>query len=157
MTIIEVAHVVGSRLDPAIAERLHTLSHHGSIHYVDLATSDTARRRLRATTHDGIEVAIMLPREERLFDGAVLHLDDHAAVIVRVQGERWLIFAPASVEDALELGYHAGNLHWRVRFDGSRLHVALEAPAEDYLARLGDLPARVPHHVEAGDDARDAA
>ena len=37
---------------------------------------------------------------------------------------------------ALELGYFAGNLHWRVRFEGERLLVALEGPEEDYLSRL---------------------
>ena len=38
-----------------------------------------------------------------------------------------------------KLGYHAGNLHWRVRFAGEALLVALEAPMDDYLARLAGL------------------
>jgi urease accessory protein len=41
----------------------------------------------------------------------------------------------------LELGYHAGNLHWRVRFDGGDLLVALDGPRESYIARLEDLMA----------------
>jgi urease accessory protein len=37
------------------------------------------------------------------------------------------------------LGYHAGNLHWRVRFQGEVLFVALEGRPEDYTARLGEM------------------
>ena len=56
---------------------------------------------------------------------------------MRVDTERWLRLSPRSIADAVELGYHAGNLHWRVRFAGEALLVALEAPVDDYLARLG--------------------
>ena len=59
--------------------------------------------------------------------------------IVRVAQERWLRLQPRSIADALELGYHAGNLHWRVRFAGEALLVAMEAPMDDYLARIGAL------------------
>src|SRR5712692_2125448 len=44
-----------------------------------------------------------------------------------------------SIGDAIELGYHAGNLHWRVRFQGEVLFVALEGRPEDYTARLGEM------------------
>jgi urease accessory protein len=46
---------------------------------------------------------------------------------------------PRSISDAIELGYHAGNLHWRVRFQGEVLFVALEGRPEDYTARLGEM------------------
>jgi urease accessory protein len=46
---------------------------------------------------------------------------------------------PRSISDAIELGYHAGNLHWRVRFQGEALFVALEGRPEDYTARLGEM------------------
>ncbi len=39
------------------------------------------------------------------------------------------------------LGWHAGHLHWSVRFDAGALIVPLDAPAESYLARLGELAA----------------
>ncbi|HIC72256.1 MAG TPA: urease accessory protein UreE, partial [Alphaproteobacteria bacterium] len=35
-----------------------------------------------------------------------------------------------------ELGYFSGNLHWRVRFEGNELKIALEGPEETYLKRL---------------------
>jgi urease accessory protein len=46
---------------------------------------------------------------------------------------------PRSISDAIELGYHAGNLHWRVRFQGEVLFVALEGRPEDYTSRLGEM------------------
>ena len=80
-----------------------------------------------------------LPRDQRLFDGAVLVLEPDHAVVVRVAQERWLRLQPRAIADAIELGYHAGNLHWRVRIAGEALLVAVEAPMDDYLARLGEL------------------
>ena len=66
----------------------------------------------------------------------MLLIDGERAIVVRAATERWLRLEPRSIGDALELGYHAGNLHWRVRFEGEILLVALEGPAEDYVARL---------------------
>jgi urease accessory protein len=46
---------------------------------------------------------------------------------------------PRSIGDAIELGYHAGNLHWRVRYQGEALFVALEGRPEEYTAPLGEM------------------
>ncbi|MYZ49438.1 urease accessory protein UreE [Propylenella binzhouense] len=137
MLLIE--RVLGSRLDPAISAKLHELEHQGLVDEVNLATADLARRRMRVTSRAGRDVAIQLSRAEHLFDGAVLHLDAEGAILVRVAEERWLRLTPRSIADAVALGYHAGNLHWRVRFEGEALLVGLEAPVDDYLERLGDL------------------
>ena len=91
------------------------------------------------TTDRGTSCVIALPRGERLYNGAVLALEESRAIVVRVAGESWLRLRPVSVADALRLGYHAGNLHWRVRFDGEDLLVALEGPEADYVARLTEL------------------
>mgnify|MGYP006140052353 CR=1 FL=1 len=45
-------------------------------------------------------------------------LAEARAVIVRVEPEAWLRLRPADAAAALAVGYHAGNLHWRVRFEG---------------------------------------
>jgi urease accessory protein len=95
-----------------------------------------SRRRLLTRTRSGEPLAIALSRDEKLYDGAVLLLDDRRAIIVKAMTESWLRVKPATISDAIELGYHAGNLHWRVGFDGHFLMVALEGPPEDYLARL---------------------
>ena len=94
---------------------------------------------MRAQTRGGEDLAISLPRDQPLFDGAVLLLEPGRAIVVRVNAERWLRLSPRSISDAVELGYHAGNLHWRVRFAGESLLVALEAPVDDYVARLGGM------------------
>jgi urease accessory protein len=86
-----------------------------------------------------MEVTIALPRDQRLFDGAVLVLEPNHAIVVRVPQERWLRLQPCAIADAIELGYHAGNLHWRVRFASEAILVAMEAPMDEYLARLASL------------------
>jgi urease accessory protein len=138
-SMLRIEHVLGGRLDPAFAERIHQLEHRGAVDLLTVLAADVSRHRFRATTQGGTEVAIALPRDQRLFDGAVLVLEPDHAVVVRLAQERWLRLQPRAIADAIELGYQAGNLHWRVRFAGEALLVALEAPMDDYLARLSGL------------------
>ena len=137
--MILIERVIGSRRDPELSDRLHHLEHHGRVDVLTLPPAELARRRFRATSAAGQDVAVALPRDEALYDGAVLRLDDDGALVVRVDTQHWLRLQPRSIADALELGHHAGNLHWRVRFGGEAMLVALEAPADDYLERLGSL------------------
>ena len=136
---LRVSGIVGRRLDPGLHERLHRLEHRGVLDVVEIGAADLPRRRFRATSRAGRTVEIALPREQALFDGAVLWLGEDGALLLRVTAQRWLRLVPRTRDDALVLGYHAGNLHWRVRFEGDALLVALEAPPEDYLSRLGAL------------------
>jgi urease accessory protein len=137
--MLRIDRVLGSRIDPALSEHIHHVEHHGTVDILEVPVVDLARRRFVARTQSGEEVAVVLPREQKLFDGAVLLLEDHRALIVRAGTERWLRLEPRSIQDAIEVGYHAGNLHWRVRFSGEALLVALEGPVDDYLARLDSL------------------
>lgn len=138
---LRVTHILGSRLDPSFHEHLHRLEHRGAVDTVRIETADLPRRRFRATSERGRVVEIALPRDQPMFDGAVLWVGDAGALVLRVAAQRWLRLTPNTPGDALALGYHAGNLHWRVQFDGAALLVALEAPVEDYLLRLGALAA----------------
>ena len=140
---LRVDRIIGNRLDAALAGTLHHLAHHGAIDLLRLDAADLKRRRLQATTERGRLVQIALPRSETLADGAVLAIDAQGAVVVRVRTQSALRLAPRDAADALALGYHAGNLHWAVRFEGPVLVVPLDAPADLYLARLGDLAARL--------------
>jgi urease accessory protein len=153
--MLHIDSVVGSRLEADLHERLHRLEHHGAVDELTLATDDMARRRLRATTRGGTELTIALPRDQKLYDGAVLVLEPDRAIVVRAKAERWLRLVPRSIADALALGYHAGNLHWRVRFEGEAVLVALEAPAEQYTSRLGELmeDRRVATSIVSGEEA----
>ena len=131
-----ITQIVGFASEPALAERLHRLGHAGRVEYLPLELQDVHRRRLRAATDRGTECLVALPRDQTLADGAVLVLEEDRAIVVRLAEERWLALAPRDAAAALELGYFAGNLHWRVRFEGQRLLIALEGPEDDYLARL---------------------
>src|SRR5712672_1963710 len=137
--MLRIDRVLGSRLESAFSEEIHRLEHSGAVDFVHIPVADLARRRLLITTRGGEELAIALPRNEKLFDGAVLLLDQERAIVVRAATERWLRLEPRSISDAIELGYHVGNLHWRVRFGGEVLLVALEGRPEDYTARLGEM------------------
>ncbi len=137
--MLRIDRVLGSRLEPALSEQIHNLEHRGAVDIVNIPVTDIARRRLLINTRGGEELAIALPREQKLFDGAVLLIDANRAIVVRAATERWLRLEPRSISDAIELGYHAGNLHWRVRFEGDILFVALEGRPEDYMARIEEL------------------
>jgi urease accessory protein len=134
--MLRIDNVLGSRVDTAFSEEIHRLEHRGALDVVNIPVADLARRRLLATTRGGEELAIALPRHQKLFDGAVLLIDGERAIVVRAATQRWMRLEPRSISDAIELGYHAGNLHWRVRFQGEVLLVALEGRLEDYTARL---------------------
>ena len=137
--MLRLDSILGLATDAATAHRLHALEHAGKVEYVVLAGEDTARRRLHVTTDRGTECAIMLPRSERLTNGAVLLLEPDRAVVVRLAEEAWLALVPRDAAAALELGYFAGNMHWPVRFDGDTLRIALHGPLDGYLDRLDHL------------------
>jgi urease accessory protein len=137
-TPIVIEAILGAAADPALAERLHDLRHHGAVETLFVAPQDLPRRRFRSVTDRGTACFIALPRTAELFDGAVLHMEEGRAILLRVGQQEWLRLAP-SAGGALELGYLAGNLHWRVRFEGDHLLVARDRPLAEYLARLADL------------------
>jgi urease accessory protein len=134
-----VGSIIGTTDDPELRERVHQLSHAGRVEYITLTQGDMARHRLRATSDKGTEYAILLPRDQPLRNGAILRLDEEGALVVRLEEQHWLTVAPVDIAAALQLGYHAGNMHWRVRFDGGRLKIALEGDETAYLARLAPL------------------
>lgn len=134
---VRVSRILGFASEPALAKRLHDLTHAGGqVEQLMLAREDVHRRRLRGQTDRGTDCLIALPRDQALGDGAVLALEKMRAIVVRLAEERWLALAPRDQAAALELGYFAGNLHWRVKFDEGRLLIALDGPEADYLSRL---------------------
>ncbi len=134
--MLRLTGILGNAAEPALAERLHALGHDGRVETIALDAADTARKRLRVRTDRGTDCAVAIPRSQRLANGSVLLLEADRAVVVRMRETVWLGLAPRDVAAALELGYFCGNLHWRVRFDGSLIRVALDSPRETYLARL---------------------
>ncbi|WP_181702435.1 urease accessory protein UreE [Chthonobacter albigriseus] len=131
--------IVGDRRDHALHHRLHHLEHHDAIEFLFVPEADLGRRRLRALTDRGTECAVSLDRDDALYDGAVLFIDDDRAVVVRAGAPRELRLRPQGTEGALKLGFLAGHLHWRVRFEGTDLCVVLDGAAADYTARIAPL------------------
>ena len=111
---------------PSSREESHRLEHRGAVDVVNIPVADLARRRLSGDDARRRRTAIALPRDQKLFDGAVLLIDEERAIVVRAATERWMRLEPRSISDAIELGYQCRNLHWRVRFEGEVLFVALE-------------------------------
>ena len=128
--------IVGLSTDREISARLYLLDHEGRVEFIMLDTVEIAQRRLSVTTDRGTPCRIDLPRTQRLVDGAVLLLEDKRAIVVKAEPERWLIFDAADAAAGLELGYCAGNMHWPVRFLGSRLYVIGELGSGYVLDRL---------------------
>src|SRR5262245_2165145 len=128
--------IIGHASDPRIADALHHVGHHDGVEYLTLSEIDIQRHRLRAKTDRGTECAIALPRVEHLANGVVLLLDHARAVVVRMQETPWLKLLPRDAAAALEVGYFAGNMHWKVEFQGAMLCIALYGPLESYLERL---------------------
>ncbi len=136
MISIHLTQALGHAGDPGIAERLHNLSHRGCVDYLHVDTTDINRRRQRLTSEQGVDCMITLPRDQLLSNGAVLELADDRAVVIRISEQQWLKLRPRDCAAALELGYLAGNLHWREKFQDEILAVALQGPEVAYLERL---------------------
>ncbi len=137
--MLQLTKILGYAAEPDLAHKLHHVGHHGGIEYLQVPPQDVGRRRLRITGDKGTDCAIALARDERLGDGAVLLLEHDHAIVVRLGEQAWLRLRPADAAAAVELGYNAGNLHWKVRFDGADLLVARDGPVELYTARLQPL------------------
>src|SRR5262245_9341195 len=118
---------------------MHAAEHAGRLETISLDRLNARRHRLRAITDRGTDVAIALEADQGLGDGAVLYLGEDRAIVVRLLEQPWLVVAPRDAAAALELGYQAGTLHWRVRFAGEFLAVAMEGPEQSYRDRLERL------------------
>jgi urease accessory protein len=136
---LRVTAILGHASDPHLAGALHALEHHDAVDTIVLDPEDLPRRRLQVESSQGRLVQISLPREQQLTDGAILFLHPNLALQVRVGAQRILRLVPQSKADALALGYHAGNLHWKVDFRAEALLVTLTGEPETYLQRLYTL------------------
>lgn len=130
--------VVGHSSDEDIRARLHGLEAEEAVVYLSVAPSDLGRRRFKVGGSDGAEYGVALSSGDALRDGSVLILDDTRAVVVAMEDELTLTLRATSTQGGIQLGWHAGHLHWRVRFAGDDLIVILDAPADEYLDRIRD-------------------
>ena len=131
--------IVGHRDDPQFHDRLHHVEHHGGIELLFVPPHEAGRKRFRLATDKGTDCAVSLDRDEDLSDGTLLFLEHDRAVIARFGEQALWRLRPRDAAAAVKLGWHAGNLHWRVRFEGDVLVVLLDGPPADYRARIVPL------------------
>lgn len=131
--------VVGHESDTLYHERLHELEHHGAIEHLFVPPEEAGRKRFRLTTDGGTDCAVSLDRDEDLTDGALLYIDRDKAIVARFGKQRVWTLRPANAAAALKLGWNAGNLHWRVRFEKDCLVILLDGALGDYRARIAHL------------------
>lgn len=131
--------IIGHESDAAFQVRLHHLEHHDSIELLFVPPDEAGRKRFRLVTDRGTDCAVSLDRGEQLTNGALLYIDSKTAIIARFGQQSVWRLRPADPATALKLGWNAGNLHWRVRFEDDCLVVLLDGPLTDYRARLEHL------------------
>ena len=138
-TVVRVTDVLGHESDERLRSRIDDRSHAGRLELLHVTDDDLERIRLRCATDRGTDCVITLPRGVSLYDGAVVHLSDDRAVVVRAGEIRRLVLTARTPDAALRLGWAAGHLHWRVLFEDERLVVTLDGPESAYLARISEL------------------
>lgn len=134
--MITINHILGNCHDPELSNSIHELSHQHKVEYIILDRANLQRRRFRILTDQGTDCAVTIPRDEKLSNGAVLMLNQERAIVVKMSEDQWLSLQPKDLESAIELGYFAGNMHWRVKFEKLHIDIALESPEQVYLDRL---------------------
>lgn len=137
--MLQLNEILGYSHDSNLSNLIHDLSHQDKVEYIVLDNANLQRRRFRSTTDKGTDCAISISRDSKLSNGAVLMLNNDRAIIVQMAADQWLSLKPKDTSTAIELGYFAGNMHWRVKFENEYLHIALESPEEIYLDRLKDF------------------
>ncbi len=140
--------VLGRADAPEFHDLIHAMEHRGQVETVRVSRADAARRRMRLVTDRGRDCALMLPREAKLEDRAVLLLSDDLAIVARVDGGPRLRLTPADAASALRLGYHCGNLHWKADFADGAIEIHMDGPEESYRARLVDAATLADFTVE---------
>ena len=128
--------LIGHRFDAGIQEKLLPHEDAGRIVRLKVPQAELGRRRFKAVDQDGTEYGIALPRTVSLRNGSVLELTGRRAVVIEAQDTEQLHLRARDAEGGIQLGWHAGHLHWRIRTSGRYVTVLLDGPREDYLVRI---------------------
>lgn len=131
--------IIGKESDPTYRPMLHQLEHANGIELLFVPPADASRKRFRLSTDRGTDCAVSIDRDEELTDGAVLYIDPQRAIIARFGEQEVWRLRPRDAAAALKLGWNAGNLHWRVRFEPGCLAILLDGPLHTYRARIMPL------------------
>ena len=128
--------IIGSSSDDEYHNLMHEMEASGAVDFLELSNIDLSRRRFRHKTRMGVELAISLDRDIKLFDGAILEIKEKSAIVVKVKPEKWLKVRSKKAGLNLKLGYFAGNLHWAVRFADDSIFIEIQGNSTEYKNRL---------------------
>jgi urease accessory protein len=134
--VLRLHGIIGKQQDPVYEGLLHELEHSDGIELLFVPPTDAGRKRFRLLTDRGTDCAVSLDRDEELTDGALLYIDPERAIIAKFGEQEVWRLRPVDQAAALKLGWNAGNLHWRVRFEGDCLAILLDGPLHEYRARI---------------------
>ena len=136
MSIHHIHTIIGSYSDDEYHNLIHEMEASGAVDFLELSNIDLSRRRFRHKTRMGVELAISLDRDIKLFDGAILEIKEKSAIVVKVKPEKWLKVRSKKAGLNLKLGYFAGNLHWAVRFGDDSIFIEIQENSTEYKNRL---------------------
>lgn len=130
--MILVESKLGNLADPMWQNRARRVS----VDPLVLEQWEAPKNRLRKASEGGVELAISLPRSERLQDGDVLYFDEASGVIVaaRIALREVLVIELQGLEtlspteilrSCFELGHGIGNQHWPAVIKGTTVYVPL--------------------------------
>ena len=94
--------VLGRVAEQPWHDRAHASEARGVLETVRIARVDAPRRRMRLVTDRGRDVALALPRDAVLEDGAVLHADERLMIVARIDGGPRLRLTPADAASGLQ-------------------------------------------------------
>lgn len=130
--------VLGQVSEQPWHDRAHAAEAAGVLETVRIARVDAPRRRMRLLTNNDRDVALVLPRDVSLVDGAVLLANDTLMIVAQIDSGPRLRLMPADPASGLRLGYFCGNLHWKADFRDGAIEIHMDGPEETYHARLCD-------------------
>ena len=87
--------------------------------------ADAGRRRMRMRSERGSDIALDLPKQSWLFDGAVLHDDGRRVLVVVRPPEPVMVIALANMTPTavFRIGHALGNRHSPSELDGGEIVV----------------------------------
>ncbi len=130
--------VLGRTVEQPWHDQAHASEARGVLETVRIARVDAPRRRMRLVTDRGRDVALALPRDAALEDGAVLYSNESLMIVARIDGGPRLRLTPGDPASGLRLGYFCGNLHWKADFCDGAIVIHMDGPEDTYRARLAD-------------------
>jgi len=136
MSVHHIHTIIGSYSDDEYHNLIHEMEASGTVDFLELSNIDLSRRRFRHKTRMGVELAVSLDRDIKLFDGAILEIKEKSAIVVKVKPEKWLKVRSKKAGLNLKLGYFAGNLHWAVRFADDSIFIEIQENSTEYKNRL---------------------